>query len=68
MRPQNPHFHLIEKTIPVITLSRILPRTINTMTKSVDGNKTQAAKIIGIDRVSLWRKLQRFEKKGFDIS
>ncbi len=34
---------------------------------SVDGNKTQAAKIIGIDRVSLWRKLKRFKSKGFTI-
>jgi transcriptional regulator with PAS, ATPase and Fis domain len=25
-----------------------------------DGNKTQAAKIMGIDRVSLWRKLKRY--------
>ncbi len=33
--------------------------------RSVDGNKTQAAKIIGIDRVSLWRKLKKYEKKGF---
>jgi DNA-binding NtrC family response regulator len=30
--------------------------------KSVDGNKTQAAKIIGIDRVSLWRKLKKYNK------
>ena len=36
--------------------------------RSVKGNKTQAAKIIGIDRVSLWRKLKRYESNGFDIS
>jgi DNA-binding NtrC family response regulator len=30
--------------------------------KSVDGNKTKAAKIIGIDRVSLWRKLKKYEE------
>ncbi len=36
--------------------------------RSVDGNKTQAAKIIGIDRVSLWRKLKRYESNGFAIS
>jgi DNA-binding NtrC family response regulator len=26
-----------------------------------DGNKTKAAKLMGIDRVSLWRKIKRFE-------
>jgi transcriptional regulator with PAS, ATPase and Fis domain len=35
--------------------------------KSANGNKTQAAKIIGIDRVSLWRKLKRYEKNGIPV-
>ncbi|MCB2180927.1 MAG: sigma-54 dependent transcriptional regulator [Desulfobulbaceae bacterium] len=35
--------------------------------QSVDGNKTQAAKIIGIDRVSLWRKIKRYKNKGHDV-
>ena len=35
--------------------------------KSVDGNKTKAAKIIGIDRVSLWRKLKKYRKNGIDV-
>jgi len=34
--------------------------------KTVDGNKTKAAKIIGIDRVSLWRKLKKYEQEGID--
>lgn len=40
---------------------------ILTVLKSVDGNKTQAAKIIGIDRVSLWRKINRYKSNGFDV-
>jgi DNA-binding NtrC family response regulator len=35
--------------------------------KSVDGNKTQAAKLMGIDRVSLWRKLNKYKESGIDI-
>lgn len=35
--------------------------------KSVDGNKTQAAKLMGIDRVSLWRKLNKYKEEGLDI-
>ncbi len=35
--------------------------------EKVAGNKSKAAKILGIDRVSLWRKLKRYEKKGFDV-
>jgi len=34
---------------------------INWVLDKCDGNKTQAAKIMGIDRVSLWRKIKRFE-------
>jgi DNA-binding protein Fis len=28
--------------------------------KEVGGNKTNAAQILGIDRVSLWRKLKKY--------
>jgi transcriptional regulator with PAS, ATPase and Fis domain len=36
---------------------------INWVLNEVGGNKTLAAQILGIDRVSLWRKLKKF---GFD--
>jgi DNA-binding NtrC family response regulator len=35
--------------------------------KSVGGNKTKAAKLMGIDRVSLWRKLNKYKENGIDI-
>lgn len=35
--------------------------------KSVDGNKTKASKLMGIDRVSLWRKLNKYKEEGLDI-
>ena len=34
---------------------------IDWVLSQVNGNKTRAAEILGIDRVSLWRKLKRFE-------
>lgn len=32
--------------------------------KQVNGNKTRAAEILGIDRVSLWRKMKRYALNG----
>ena len=45
-------------TIP--TLEEQEKHYIEWVLKKTDGNKTQAAKIMGIDRVSLWRKLKRY--------
>jgi len=42
------------------TLEEQERRYIQWVVKRSDGNKTRAAKIMGIDRVSLWRKLKRF--------
>jgi DNA-binding protein Fis len=33
---------------------------INWVLNEVGGNKTLASQILGIDRVSLWRKLKKF--------
>ena len=37
---------------------------ISWVVKQVGGNKTKAAEILGIDRVSLWRKLKRYDLNG----
>ncbi len=51
----------IQETKPSRSLEENEREYILSVLKSVDGNKTQAAKIIGIDRVSLWRKLKKYE-------
>ncbi len=65
----SPNFHLpkIETVNSSQSLDDNEREYILSVLKSVDGNKTQAAKIIGIDRVSLWRKLKRYENIGIDI-
>ncbi len=45
-------------TIP--TLEEQEKRYIEWVLQKTEGNKTHAAKIMGIDRVSLWRKLKRY--------
>ncbi len=35
--------------------------------KQEQGNQTKAAKILGIARVSLWRKLKKYQDEGFDV-
>ena len=32
----------------------------------VEGNKSKAAKLLGIDRVSLWRKIKRYDLENPD--
>ena len=44
---------------PLRTLEEVERRHIKKVVHATDGNKTQAAIILGIDRVSLWRKLKR---------
>ncbi len=60
------NFHLshVDTEKPHISLEENERDYILSILKGVDGNKTKAAKIIGIDRVSLWRKLKKYEKNG----
>jgi transcriptional regulator with PAS, ATPase and Fis domain len=43
-----------------LTLEENEKEYIGWVLEQVNGNKTKAAEILGIDRVSLWRKLKRY--------
>jgi DNA-binding NtrC family response regulator len=44
----------------LISLEELERRHIKTVVEHCGGNRTRAAEILGIDRVSLWRKLKRY--------
>lgn len=45
---------------PPLTLEEMEKAHIRKVLASSGGNKTQAARVLGIDRVSLWRKIKRY--------
>ncbi|MCB9584838.1 MAG: sigma-54-dependent Fis family transcriptional regulator [Polyangiaceae bacterium] len=47
----------------MLTLDALEERYIRRVLKAVQGNKTQAAKILGLDRRTLYRKLDRYEAR-----
>jgi DNA-binding NtrC family response regulator len=51
---------------PLPTLEEQEEVYIRTVLQQTGGNRTRAAEILGIDRVSLWRKLKRFEEDQGD--
>ena len=57
----------IQKADPNKSLEENEREYILSVLRNVDGNKTKAAKIIGIDRVSLWRKLKKYEQNGIEV-
>ena len=46
---------------PLYTLQELEKQYIEQVLSHTKGNQTQAAKILGIDRKSLWRKVKRYE-------
>jgi DNA-binding NtrC family response regulator len=48
----------------VLTLEQLEQRYIEGALKAVGGNKTQAAKLLGVDRRTLYRKLERYEAES----
>jgi len=59
---QQPHFQMQRHQRKEFqTLEENEREYIAWVVKQVNGNKTRAAEILGIDRVSLWRKLKRYD-------
>jgi DNA-binding NtrC family response regulator len=50
----------------VLTLHELERRYIERVLKAVGGNKTRAAKLLGLDRRTLYRKLERYEEAVSD--
>jgi two-component system response regulator AtoC len=46
----------------LVPLADVERRYIERVLESVGGNKRQAAKVLGVDRATLYRKLERFGK------
>ncbi len=44
------------------TLDQLERRYVARVLKAVAGNKTQAARVLGVDRRTLYRKLERYDK------
>ncbi len=62
---QQPHFQVQRhQRREFSTLEENEREYISWVLKQVNGNKTKAAEILGIDRVSLWRKLKRYDLNG----
>jgi len=56
-----------EDSYPRQTLAEHERNYILSILARTGGNRTRAAKLLGIDRVSLWRKLKRYEQEGFSL-
>jgi|YNPNPStandDraft_1061719.scaffolds.fasta_scaffold00597_11 DNA-binding NtrC family response regulator len=50
------------------TLAETEREYIKWVLSQTHGNKTKAAEILGIDRVSLWRKIKQFQLEGHDTA
>ncbi|WP_027185499.1 sigma-54-dependent transcriptional regulator [Desulfovibrio inopinatus] len=61
LQQQTHWFNRVSREEEPITLQENEKRYIAWVLEQTQGNKTQAAQILGIDRASLWRKLKRLE-------
>ncbi len=56
-----------EDSYPRQTLAEHERNYILSVLSRTGGNRTKAAKLLGIDRVSLWRKLKKYEREGVSL-
>jgi two-component system response regulator HydG len=56
-----PHVTQPETTTELLTLVEVERRHIARVLKAVLGNKTQAARVLGVDRRTLYRKLEMYQ-------
>lgn len=52
--------------IKVQTLKELEAERISEVLEATDGNKTEAAKLLGIHRVTLHRKLAKYERQAME--
>ena len=53
--------------VPLKSLKNTEQQYILSVLRQVNGNQSKAAEIIGISRVSIWRKLKKYQDEGVDI-
>ena len=53
-----------EDPTDLVTMEEVERRYIQRVTEAVGQNKTQAAKVLGFDRTTLYRKLERYKLGG----
>ena len=53
-----------DRSEEVLTLTELERRYIKRVLKLVEGNKTRAAELLGLDRRTLYRKLDRYEERA----
>ena len=70
VREYKPSFVVVAAEDPtdLVTMEEVERRYIQRVMEAVGQNKTQAAKILGFDRTTLYRKLERYKLGGADPS
>jgi two-component system response regulator PilR (NtrC family)/two-component system response regulator HydG len=58
-----PRLPLAEAVARAYTLSNLEREYIEQVLENVNGNKSEAAKVLGVDRTTLYRKLEEYKLK-----